>query len=576
MKNFYPILCAGITYWLISIFISSSLQAQTRLDSTYEWSFFSRTDSTLNEKTVCTYGNYKNSPECYNFSSCVISSYNANTDRWIPVRKYEERTENNGQYGTFTNYEWDASNKSWIPQTKGVSSYLDRSTDFYRYEWDEEKEAWQAFIISRDQRDGNGRWIEFEFLRYDFSQERWSGTREEISYTQAGQRAERLEKIWDYDSQDWIPSGRDSFTYDGFGRRTLTKREYWRADRQDWELEWLDEDRYDSFGKRIFSLFQNFRDFEERQEEFIYDSKGRDSVYIVSYRNNPLISLAPTTREERFYDERDLPILLESYRWEQDKWELNGSTSREFNDQGRQIRSETIVWEEDSMDFILLSFEETLVDSFGRDLGTTFLYRNLNDNRLYGWKSVQAYDNNGRNTLSIYSEYNTDSMRFLLRQRYENGYDASGNRNFNAYYNWNDNLNDWLGERKFTYLFNASGNRTREADYIWDLSTNDWALNTAKKVNWGTCKEDNPATQDGDKVRIHPNPAAEGILFIDSDLFRPYEYEIISSDGRSLIKGSSERKILQIDISSLNSGLYVIQSWFKDTKVQKKFIVHNP
>lgn len=576
MKNFYPILYTGIIYFLIHSLIPLQLQGQTRLDSTYEWSFFSRTDSSLSDKTVCTYGNYKNSPECYNFSSCVVSSFNSNSERWIPVRKYEERIENDGRYRTFTNYEWDASNKNWKPQTKSVSSYLDRSSDFYRFDWDEEKEQWQAFIISRDQRDGNGRRLEFEFLRYDFSQESWSGTRDEISYNQVGQQSERLEKIWDETSDDWIPNRRTSFSYDGFGQTTLTKTEYWRADREDWELETLDENQYDSFGRKIRGLYQNFRNFQERQDEFIYDSKGRDSVYTLSFRDNPVIPLTPTRREEKFYNEMDLLIQIEAYRWEQDQWELDASTSREYNDQGRQIRSETIFWDPDSMDFILGSFEENLIDSLGRDIQTSYIYRNPSDNRLYGWRGQQGYDDNGRNIQSIYSDYNADSMRFIFAQRFENGFDASGNIVSSAFYRWDPNSNDWLGERKSTYLFNASGVRTREAIHLWDISINDWVLNTARKTNWGTCKEDNPVKADGDKVRIHPNPAAEGTLFVDSDLFKPYQYEIISSDGRSLIKGSSERNIIQIDISSLNSGLYVIQFWFKDTKVQKKFFVHNP
>ncbi|MEM6802064.1 MAG: T9SS type A sorting domain-containing protein [Bacteroidota bacterium] len=574
MKNYYPILFIWILLSLSSYLAPPSLQAQTRLDSTQFYDLTSPSDSSLDKRTLCTYSSYINSAECFNLSSCITSTYQENTDSWTPLRKREEKFEEEGNRRSIIDYEWDRTKDLWKPTHKSVRILFTDGREIYQYRWNDKDDGWENYYVFRLKTDELGRIIHTYFLAFNNQSKSWNGRRESISYNNRGLRIADVQEavLWKRIVK-WQPTNRSFYSYDEFDRLVLTRIDYWNLDIESWEVESTDETRFDQAGRRNFRLFTNLRTLEKRQEEFFFDQAGRDSVYLLSVGNNALF---PVKRIEYAYNRNTLLRQKDCFRWEQDMWILDGSTNLSYNDQAQLTRSETVRWNEDSMDLILTDLEVNVYDNLGRNQEQTILNYNVGQKRLEGARTERSYDARNRVILSSHAIYIADSMKFRYQERFETSFDDLDRETLLAYYRWSTKRNRWEGEFKVRYIFNPNGDLAKEASYNWDEDMEGWVLSRSKKFHWGACKEEAWVQRDENQVRMHPNPVTGGYLFVESDLPQPYQYEIISSTGVQLLSGSGESNFIHLDLSSFLDGLYIIQFSHKDTKIQKKIILHNP
>ena len=59
-------------------------------------------------------------------------------------------------------------------------------------------------------------------------------------------------------------------------------------------------------------------------------------------------------------------------------------------------------------------------------------------------------------------------------------------------------------------------------------------------------------------IQIYPNPTTD-FLYIENNEQENTEYELMSIDGCTLKKGKSSDKKIQVDLSNLNPGMYLLQ-----------------
>ena len=94
------------------------------------------------------------------------------------------------------------------------------------------------------------------------------------------------------------------------------------------------------------------------------------------------------------------------------------------------------------------------------------------------YKSQGYYDNNGNQTLYIYSNWNDDSQSFVPSQKEEYTYDNDGNQILKIVYNgWNTETQSFVPSFKKEHTYDENGNFTLFIQYNWNTETQSFDFN---------------------------------------------------------------------------------------------------
>jgi hypothetical protein len=93
------------------------------------------------------------------------------------------------------------------------------------------------------------------------------------------------------------------------------------------------------------------------------------------------------------------------------------------------------------------------------------------------YKSQGYYDNNGNQTLYIYSNWNDDSQSFVPSQKEEYTYDNDGNQILKIVYYWNDDSQSLVPSFKQEHTYDENGNFTLFIQYNWNTETQSFDFN---------------------------------------------------------------------------------------------------
>ena len=83
----------------------------------------------------------------------------------------------------------------------------------------------------------------------------------------------------------------------------------------------------------------------------------------------------------------------------------------------------------------------------------------------------------------------------------------------------------------------------------------------------------NNKIQFSDSYNIFPNPiSAKNILTVNTKNNENFTYKIFTSNGKLVLQGTSSTRQKNIDVSSLEKGIYMLQIINKDGALSSKFI----
>jgi hypothetical protein len=106
-----------------------------------------------------------------------------------------------------------------------------------------------------------------------------------------------------------------------------------------------------------------------------------------------------------------------------------------------------------------------------------------------------------------------------------------------------------------------------QGNYCWvDINNN-------KKIDFSNVKEFTPSslskvTSDVE-VKVFPNPASD-LLFLRTNDFVEGEIEIVDVQGRKVLTQAFKGKNTEVQISSFNSGIYILKLRYKNGLVLKQ------
>jgi len=187
---------------------------------------------------------------------------------------------------------------------------------------------------------------------------------------------------------------------------------------------------------------------------------------------------------------------------------------------------------------------------------------------------VYHYDDYDNIIEKISYRWDSESSEWVLAypfsERSVYTYDSIGNLieeiGYNWYFEWRYNKNG-----RSVYAYDVNGNLSERIEYVSDYGIQDWKNSRREVSYWSELSTSVSSGLKYHKCIIYPNPTND-LLNIKNECTDSYTIEIISLNGKLITSKKAEGSSHQLDLSSLQSGVYFITIRSKDYVRTEKVI----
>lgn len=542
-------ICAS---FLLLYFSSFGQYENLRLDSTYNYNYSSLTDSTPSTKTVCSFRSFPNTPECNNFSTCISSNWDGQTRIWTPYAKGETRVEGNGSKTARFSHFWNAKKNEWEPQERSFDLEQDNKKERDLFRWDTTLQDWTQVYAIKTHYDENGNTILFENKNYQVEDKIWTGFREVQTYDEANRRTSYSHFEWNSEQEEWQGGYRYTQTYNSMGNLQEQVNYSWFNDPGEWNRQSVENFTYNSQGKEIYWEKTNLNDFGsgpiiEEKRERSYDAMGNEIEYIYSQLN-----------------------------FSNFEWQVFDHLKQTYNNQNQLLSKEYSYWDYQIEQLYLRERNTFTYAANGKiDVEERWGF-DVDEQITYGSQIQYAYDEKDRIIVNIRSTWDRENEIWVLTRKNENPYTSFDRRAFFAWYEWDIDLEKWIGKSKTGFDYAPQEYLTRRTKAFWRPQQNDWYVSSSTVFAYGPCKKENLLPARESSLLVYPNPATASSLRIESELERPFAYEVLDLQGKRLLQGEMNAVVNMLRVSSLTAGTYILQCRSGNSVEKQKFsIVRN-
>lgn len=197
------------------------------------------------------------------------------------------------------------------------------------------------------------------------------------------------------------------------------------------------------------------------------------------------------------------------------------------------------------------------------------IYRDL---WIYGGKKEYAYDDNGNLILRIGYGWDSGTETHIPATKLEKVYDIHGNKLLEVDYYWDSNNNDWIPNRKEEFSFDTSGNVILWANQNWDTAYNEWGKGWKAYYYYSDITSGYKEPITNEDIICYPNPSS-GTVWIK--IYQPIESKIMiyMINGKLVYSKKLYQNITELDLSSLQQGIYVFKIYNNDNIYVRKVIL---
>jgi len=326
---------------------------------------------------------------------------------------------------------------------------------------------------------------------------------------------------YDWQNDDWIPARIDETNYDSNNRRILNKIKTYSEDDNSWNWTRKYEWNYNQNEViRFVYKWDTEKDGWINYQKYIdsLDSNNKLLFYINNLWNSEKNIWEKWRKNVFIYDDENILIRIDRYKIDKETndWESNifSYIDYVYDDNGNLIKKEAY-------------------DLYSDDGAT--LRKN---------KKIYEYDNNNRRIL------------------YED-------------YKWGRDNTEVVSGTKEEYKFNELGVKSYSLDSELNLETdpNTWEIVGSSIYFYHTQLLSNNEISFSDNYNLFPNPiSSDNILTVRIKNNKGFAYKIYTSNGRLILQGSSINKQKEINVSSLEKGVYLLQVSNDNIISNSKFI----
>lgn len=414
--------------------------------------------------------------------------------------------------------------------------------------------------------------VEYIIMQRLIQEEEWQNkTRNLLTFNDNNEQILSISFIWD--ETQWVNDQKRESVYD---ENNLL--EYWIS------YEW-DEDQWIKVRKIQYSYNEN----NLKTAQFTYDWIVEEGVWFQSYqvdlgyndqglRNYYLIYTLDFETNELVWMEKQEIIFNDSgsedtstnYRWDRDI-EIWNNYSRKTFSYETEIRS----FYDDYWDSTEWKHYSIYSGYWADPLTVMYNTHILIDDTLWlhSSKTEYGYDLSGR-TISRESYRYIEYMHYWLgMEKYDRFYSDNGLSFTVIYYDWDVVLDIWDYDIKEETGYDENQIRTYANTKQWNLYESIWETLDSQRYYYTNISSINENKNEYSIVNVYPNPCSNqlnldiGNLYNSETIFRIY-----SIIGETVIEGSLSKINMNINVSQLEKGFYMIQAVNGKNKYSGKFL----
>ncbi|MCK5117831.1 MAG: DUF3836 domain-containing protein, partial [Candidatus Aegiribacteria sp.] len=345
---------------------------------------------------------------------------------------------------------------------------------------------------------------------------------------------------WHYNLQAWTGERRSAYFRDGAGNDTLMIGSAWDWLTNDWRYGTKLRNRFDQENRNVEELYYEWNWNENiwiflsgNQTEYILNASGEVETKNLYGLDLTDTTRYPASRTEYTYDDNGHMLKEEGYRLVEEEWVLNSREEWEYDNEGNMI------------------------------LHTPYQLDYPSDTLIHVSRYAFAYDSHGRRTLQELQLWDADIADWLPYSRYSFTYNANDALTLEDYERWDIPVDGAYSHRRTEYLYNTTGQDSVRIHYQWNESAQEIYLSWKEYFYYGevdvqvsTGLNNIPAAE----FTLYPIPVRD-LLMIESEV--PADrMDLLDLNGR--IVYSSGRIEAGMDLSSLESGIYLVRLWDPD------------
>lgn len=466
--------------------------------------------------------------------SSVYTISNADSSLFTKKAKKEFVYDLTGNIVEEVNSNWDILNQTWKNYIKTNYQYfsVDSLASEEHYEWDTINLAWlpknkriYSYAVNQ-QIDTN------IYLFWNSNNSQWLSTNSDIyNYNPNNSVINYTRTFWDTISSSWIPQFKLEYTYDTNNNRTMSIRTNWDTITDQW-----------------FNFYK------------VENTYNLNSTFISTYGSTWNTGLS--------------------------SWQNDEKLSFNYDANNNKTEDTTFVW-----NTINSMWDYTFLQTFIYDPNnnvTSNTYHTWNGTMLiwgYSEKFEYTYDINNNKTNEIYNSWNGSTWEAIFKTTFSNFLNSHATETVN--YIW-DSLNSiWIPQDKssqnhdlavlytdviFPFYYNENDFHHKldsTNTYNWDDINFNWKINERPKYYYSNTAVGIKELNTNTTAIAFPNPSTDVVNFKLPKEDVNYTIDVFNCSGA---KVKSLSNLNKINVSNLNSGLYIYSITSKNNIYKGKFI----
>lgn len=151
---------------------------------------------------------------------------------------------------------------------------------------------------------------------------------------------------------------------------------------------------------------------------------------------------------------------------------ITGKYEATYDPNGKQTLFIYYNWDTNTQSFVPSYKSETAFDENGNQtLKLDYAWSTTTQSFVPNSKQEPSYDVNKKQILNISYFWDTTSQSFVLHSKYETTYDTNGNQTLIKEYTWNTTTQSFVTSWKDEYAYDTNGNLNLNISYFWNTST---------------------------------------------------------------------------------------------------------
>jgi hypothetical protein len=283
------------------------------------------------------------------------------------------------------------------------------------------------------------------------------------------------------------------------------------------------------------------------KRSYAYDESGRKTAEFTLRWNEADKTWRNTMQSEYRYEKEKEIVITKSGRFYESKTEVF------FGSESKPAYSLIYKWNKDADDWQVNPSmrSEWVYDTNGRVTTLLKQYKNFGRD-VFDARILYQYDESGALTEELFQTWNPEQALWTNKGRYAYSNDSEKQKTAISYFNVSG---QWIFDGKTVYLYDEEGKITRSEyfNHATDKSFNAYSI-----INYSE-GIDCPIIVDAKEIVVYPNPATTSFEMTVPDEYVGkimYLFDLFGKQAKSV---PVRNKKMQVDVSALSSGVYVLK-----------------